>query len=131
MKPSFLKSAAGEPIPPAAQTKHDEALKAALGEQRYEEYKKAISADYWNLYKITKEYNLPRQVADTVFQMQPEAEAQARQIRSNTSLSADAKAAALKGIRETTEAGMATYLGEDGFRRYHARAQFWLNQISP
>jgi hypothetical protein len=34
-------------------------------------------------------------------------------------------------IRETTEASVATYLGEDGFRRYHTRAQFWLNQISP
>lgn len=121
----------GEPIPPGAQTKHDEALRVALGEQRYGEYKKAISADYWNLYKITKEYNLPRQVADTVFQMQPEAEAQASQIRSNPSLSPDAKAAALKGIRETTEASMTTYLGEEGFRRYHARAQFWLHQISP
>src|SRR4030095_793699 len=52
----------GEQFPPVAQAQHDQALKVALGEQRYEEYKKAISADYWNLYKITKEYNLPRQV---------------------------------------------------------------------
>ena len=46
----------GEPIPAAAQAKYDNALKVALGEQRYGKYKKAISADYWNLYKITKEY---------------------------------------------------------------------------
>jgi hypothetical protein len=63
--------------------------------------------------------------------MQPQAEAEAAQVRRNPALSPDAKAAALKKICETTEAAMASYLGQDGFYRYHARAQFWLRKISP
>jgi hypothetical protein len=106
-------------------------LRAALGEQRYAEYQKATSVDYFNLYKIAEEFSLPRVVVDTVYQIQPQAEAEAAVIRNDPSLSPEAKAAALKALREDTEMEMAKQLGDVGYNRYLSRAHFWLSRISP
>jgi hypothetical protein len=128
----YAQHSIGEQVDPVAEKQHQDALRAALGEQRYAEYRKASSGDYFTLYKIAEEFSLPRVVADTVYQMQPEAEAAAAAIRNNTSLSSDAKAEALKAFRAETEMQMVTQLGETGYyHRYLGRAHFWLDRISP
>jgi hypothetical protein len=127
----FAQHPIGEQVDPGLEKQHQDALRAALGEQRYAEYQKAISFDYFNLYKIAEEFSLPRAVVDTVYQIQPQAEAEAAVIRNDPSLSPEAKAAALRALREETEMEMAKQLGDVGYNRYLSRAHFWLSRISP
>lgn len=108
-----------------------EALSAALGKERHAEYRKKTDYDYWNLYKIIQDQNLPAEVADRVYGLQSVAEAKANQFKNNPAISEEARILGLKAIRDETEREMVSQLGEPGYIRHMGRAHFWLDRISP
>lgn len=114
----------------AAEKELDEQVKKLLGDTRYEEYKRAQDFNFQSIYRITERENLGKDAAIKVYEMKKVAEGQATALRTDKSLSDDARKAALAGIRTETEKGIKGVLGQKGFDSYEGQA-WWLNNISP
>lgn len=108
----------------------DEQIKAELGEERYQEYKRAQDYAFQSMYRIAERENLGKDAAVKAYEMKKTAEDEARKLRSNSSLTPEQRTAALAGIRAETEKGIRSVFGEKGFESYQNQA-FWLKGISP
>ena len=107
----------------AAQKDMNDQLKTLLGDARYTDYTRAQDYQYQNLYRITQKNDLPKEAANKVYDMKTTADAEARKVRADSSLSADQRKAALQGIRTETENSMRTVLGDkawDSFQKQNA-----------
>jgi len=116
----------------AAQKDMNDQLKTLLGDARYTDYTRAQDYQYQNLYRITQKNDLPKEAANKVYDMKTTADAEARKVRADSSLSADQRKAALQGIRTETENSMHTVLGDKAWGSFQSQSgNYWLNNISP
>jgi hypothetical protein len=114
----------------AAEKQLNDAIKAELGDERYQEYKRAQDYAFQAMYRVTERENLGKDVAVKAYEMKQAAEDAARKLRSDSSLTPQQRTAALAGIRAETEKGMRTVFGEKGYESYESQA-WWLKGISP
>jgi hypothetical protein len=128
----FLQRGEGKAEPDwQAQYKRErDELKQALGEDRYKEYERAKDGDYQNLMRLAEARGLESTVVDQVYQMRDEAQKAVSRVRSDQSLDADQRAAALAAIRAETEKTVVATLGEKNFKTYK-RYAYWLRNIAP
>jgi hypothetical protein len=116
----------------AAEQKLDDEIKSMLGDQRYQEYKRAQDYNFQAMYRVAERENLGKDAAVKAYEMKKAAEDEARKLRTDTSLTREQRTTALAGIRAETEKGMRTVFGEKGFESYQNQNQaYWLNTISP
>jgi hypothetical protein len=116
----------------AAQKDMNDQLKTLLGDARYTDYTRAQDYQYQNLYRITQKNDLPKEAANKVYDMKTTADAEARKVRADSSLSADQRKAALQGIRTETENSMHTVLGDKAWSSFQKQnGSYFLNNISP
>lgn len=116
----------------AAKKELDAQIKTLLGEARYAEYERSQDWTYQNLYRVAERNGLTKDDTVKVYDMKKVAESQAGKIRSDKSLSADQRAAALAGIRSETENSMRTVMGEKAYNTYvNQQSTYWLKGISP
>lgn len=108
----------------------DEEAKRVLGETRYKEYSRAKDYYYQDLYRMAQRSGLPKETAGKVYDMKDAAEAQARQVRSDQSLTAEQRQQALAEIRNLTERSIQESLGEKNFKSYQSR-NYWLRGLAP
>jgi hypothetical protein len=113
----------------AAQKEMNDQLKAVLGEERYAEYERAQDWNYQSLYRVTERYDLPKEAANKVYDMQKVAQQEAGKIRSDSTLSAEQKKQALADVRAETEKSIQVVLPEKAWDSYRPQA-YWLNSIS-
>src|ERR1035437_565809 len=102
----------------AAQKDMNDQLKTLLGDARYTDYTRAQDYQYQNLYRITQKNDLPKEAANKVYDMKTTADAEARKVRADSSLSTDQRKAALQGIRTETENSMHTVLGDKAWSSF-------------
>jgi hypothetical protein len=114
----------------AAEKQLNDAIKAELGDERYQEYKRAQDYAFQAMYRVTERENLGKDAAVKAYEMKQAAEDAARKLRSDSSLTPQQRTAALAGIRAETEKGMRTVFGEKGYESYESQA-WWLKGISP
>ncbi len=114
-----------------AQKQWEDQLKAELGEPRYAEYKLNQDYSYKELTRIAKRYDLPKETSKNVYDMKKTAEQQASKVRSDRSLSAEQRTAALQAIRQETEKTVGEVLGEKGMKSYKRSGGSWINNLSP
>jgi len=121
-----------QPKPADAETEQrfQAALKQALGEQRYAEYKRSKDPCYGILYDIVRDTELPKETVQTAYDLNRAAEQRADAIRKDTSLTPEARQAAFQQLGEQTDREMAKLLDESGFRLYRyqiggLRASHW------
>lgn len=116
----------------AAQKDMNDQLKTLLGDARYTDYTRTQDYQYQNLYRITQKNDLPKEAANKVYDMKTTADAEARKVRADSSLSADQRKAALQGIRTETENSMHTVLGDKAWSSFQKQnGSYFLNNISP
>lgn len=113
-----------------AEQKLNDEIKSELGEERYQEYKRAQDYAFQAMYRVTERENLGKDAAVKAYEMKKTAEDEARKLRSDNSLTPEQRAAALAGIRAETEKGMRAVFGEKGYESYEGQA-WWLKGISP
>ncbi|MEO6035379.1 MAG: hypothetical protein ABIQ35_09000 [Verrucomicrobiota bacterium] len=115
----------------AAQQKMDEQLKSVLGDARFRDYQLSQDGRYRDTFDFTQKYNLPRETTDTLYQVRVAAEQEKQRIQKDTSLTGDARTAALAGLSADTRAALGQTLGQEAMVNYVPRAGEWLNQLSP
>ena len=108
----------------------DDGLDAALGEERYKEYKRAEDSDYQNLFRLADSRKLERTTVGQVYQLKDEAQEAAKEVRRNKDLSEDQRTAALAAIRAETEKTVMQALGERNFKTYK-RYAYWIRNLAP
>ena len=122
--------------PAVAQTKEED-LKAAdseiaraLGSARYGDYQLAQSADYRNLYKLTRRHELPGTAALAAYQIQQTAQQEKRRFLILAAIPREDRARALKAMRVETENAMRDVLGSKAFQEYSSRGDSqWLSDL--
>lgn len=107
-------------------------LKVALGEQRYNEFKREQDLGYRGAVQAAEQSGLTKATAVKVYDMKKTAEQQASKIRSDTTLSDEQRHAALQAIRVETEKTLAQTLGEKGFDLYKKQfGAYWIQTLAP
>jgi len=119
----------------AAQRRKDEqalkeAIKAALGEERYADYEMAQDYKFRQAHTAAVRSGLGVAEAKAAWEMRKAAEEQARQLRTNKALAPTDRQAALARIRQETEAAIKGLYGEDGWKNYRrGNGDSWLKGI--
>jgi RNA polymerase sigma factor (sigma-70 family) len=117
----------GRVIPSATSARQfQEAVKQALGEQRYADYELATDSNYSMLHNIVQTHGLPQETARAVYDMNKAAEQQATAIRENSTLSPEAREAAFERLRKQTEEEASKLLGDAAFPLYRHQFGAWL-----
>ena len=107
-----------------------EALKVALGEDRYADYEMAQDWNFQRAHQAAKRSDLGVDVAKQAWQMKKDAEAAANKLRKNKEMKNADRQAALAAIRLETENSIKALYGEDGWQNYQrGNGASWLNRI--
>lgn len=116
----------------AAEQQLNDQIKALLGEERYQDYKRAQDSAFQAMYSVADRENLGKDAAAKAYDMKKIAEQQAWKIRQDESLTKDQRTAALQGIRAETENSIRAVFGAKGYQSYQKQpGAYWLNNISP
>jgi hypothetical protein len=116
----------------AAKKALDEQIKAQLGPERHTEYTRAQDYTFQAMYRTADREGLGKEAAIKVYDMKKAAEDQAKKLRADAALTAEQRAAALRGIREETERSVKGVFGEKGYTAYErGNGAFWLRGLSP
>ncbi len=108
----------------------DEAIRQILGPERFAAYQRATDGAYQQTLRIADRFDLPAETAVQVYQMQKEAETQARAIRDDTSRSVEERREILRAIREEAERAIGGVLGPKVFKAYRKFNGGWLTEFS-
>jgi hypothetical protein len=115
-----------------AKRQMEEQISGLLGPERAAEYKRSQDFAYQGMVRVAQREGLGKQAAAQVFDMKKTAEAEAKRVREDKSLSPDQRQAALRGIREETERSIRQVYGDKGFESYQKQqGAYWLRGISP
>jgi RNA polymerase sigma factor (sigma-70 family) len=119
-------------IPDAANNRQlQDALRQALGDQRYQDYKLTGDTRFVILYDIAQEYNLSKDAARAAYDLDKAAIARAEAIRGDPGLAPEGREAACQQLRTQSEAQIAKLLGDDGLALFRLQLRADLNKIAP
>jgi len=105
------------------------ALLASLGPSRFAEFQRSQDKDFRDTFKFTKDNDLPRATAITLYEAQRTAEAQRREITNDPSFTAEERKTALEVLQAATAASVANALGKQ-FTNYFNGNGRWIKQLS-
>jgi hypothetical protein len=115
-----------------AEKQLNEAIKQALGGDRYADYERAQDWSFQQIHQVAQRVDLGTTEAVKVYEMKQAAEAEVRNLRQNTGLTADQRSAALAGIQAETERSIKQVLGDKGWEQYNRGAStYWLRNMVP
>jgi hypothetical protein len=130
MRPSdaqILSRSADQPGAPQAQM--NQQLKAALGEQRFAEYSRAMNGEYQMLVRFTQRENLPIETAVRVFSLRDDVARESNRIYDDTGLTLAQKQIALQALGQQTRAQILSALGSTAGPAYAQTAARWLTTV--
>jgi hypothetical protein len=108
----------------------DSAVQAALTPDQFAQYQLANNDQYQALHNVTQRYDLPDSVAAQSLGIQQSAQIAADQVRANSSLSPEARQAALNGIQQETEQTLSQILGVKVLSTYKEYGGDWITGLS-
>ena len=106
-----------------------EEIRKTLGPERFVEYARAQDEDYRGLMQVADRFNLPREVAGSVYEMKTAAERQKASIEANATLSEEQRGQMLAAIARATQQSVAATLGDKVYRNYQKSAGQWLANL--
>jgi hypothetical protein len=116
----------------AAQSEMDEAVKALLTPERYDDYVRAKDYDYTRLIALTERLQLPPAAANAAHAVKTDVEKRARALRPVPGPDAAKNfAAARAALAAETQHRLVEILGERGLEAYKANGAYWLNNLAP
>ena len=107
----------------------DEQTRSLLGEERYAQYQLAQDERFRDVYEFTQRAELPKDMAQTLYDMQRTAEAARQQVLNDQSIAPDQRAAALAALTDETKRSLSATLGER-YSDYERRAGDWVDRLS-
>ncbi len=111
-----------------AQQKLDEQLKSVLGEERFRDYQMSQDDRFRDSFDFAQKYNLPREKAQTIYEVRVAVEQERQRIQNDANLSAAARAAALQEVSQSTQTALGQALGKEVFDKYSSRNGGWITQ---
>jgi hypothetical protein len=105
-------------------------LQKVLGPERFAEYQRAQDGDYRSLLQLGERFDLPRGVANSVYEMKTTAERQKQRVELNPSLTEEQRTQMLAAIARETERSVAGLMGEDAYKAYARSGGQWINGLS-
>ena len=107
-----------------------ERMKQSLGEERFADYEMSRDHRFQRAYSAAKRSGLSVNEAKTAWQMQKEAQKQAKKLRDNKQLDSGARRSALEQIRNEAMISIKEIYGEKGWQNYQrGSGAVWLEQI--
>jgi hypothetical protein len=106
-----------------------EPLKAALGVERYVEFRRAQDFEFQNLRDLARRAELPPDTAGQVFALRERLERESQRIAGDTALSRAQKLEAYRALVRDTRAGILTRLGPEAGAAFFKRADSWLTTV--
>lgn len=113
---------------PTAEAELAQAMRAALGEQRYGEFARSSDRDYQQLVRLTERENLPRQAALQAWSVRDQVTQDFNRIRNDAAFSPDQKFAEMQSLAQNTRAHLVSTLGPTAGAAY-ARSAGWVGNI--
>jgi len=114
----------------AAEQQLDQQLQATLGE-RYADYKLAQDDRYREIYDFTARLNLPKETAQSVYDIQQTVEQQRQQVMNNQGMSAEERAATLAQMAQVTKETLAQTLPQQAYDQYLKSDEArWLQRLT-
>jgi hypothetical protein len=107
----------------------NEEMRKTLGPERFAQYQRAQDGDYRSLVQVAERFNLPREVAGSVYDMKLVAERQKAQVEANATLSDEQRGRILAAIAKATEQNVAAALGNNVYQSYQKSAGQWLGNL--
>jgi hypothetical protein len=101
-----------------AQQQLDESLRATLGEDRYHQYQMAQDDRYREIYDFTTRANLPKETAQSIYDIRQTAEKQRQEILGNQNLSPDQRTATLAQIADETRNTLKATMTPEAYEQY-------------
>jgi hypothetical protein len=106
-----------------ARQQTDDQVRQALGEKRYQDYKRGDDEEFHHLNAVVSKYNLPRETASEVYEVKRAALDMQKAVEIDSSLTAEQRQLALKAMAEETDRTLKQLLGEKAFQNYVRRGQ--------
>lgn len=113
----------------AAQKELDRQIRSTLSDESWLEYKYSGNFNSSSLNKITEEYQVPRQNALKVFEIQDVAQEQAKQVRADAALSSEQRQQKLDALRAATENEIGNLINKPALDAYIQRGS-WLKNLN-
>lgn len=105
-----------------------QAIKAALGEQRYAEYARASTHEYQQLARLAQREGLPAEAANRAFAVRDTVASESNRIFGDPALSLDEKRAALQTLARQSQAQILSLLGSNAGAAYLKQTR-WLTTV--
>jgi hypothetical protein len=109
-----------------AERRFAEEARAALGEERYQDYQRARDTDYQNALQLTQFFSLPDETAARVYDLKRDVDARAGGINANTALSEQRRGELLAQIQINTESTLQSLLGSEVLQEYRRNNRWWI-----
>jgi hypothetical protein len=106
-----------------------EPLKAALGVERYVEFRRAQDFEFQNLRDLARRAELPPETAGQVFALRERLERESQRIAGDTALGRAQKLEAYRALVRDTRAGILTRLGPEAGAAFFKQADSWLAAV--
>jgi hypothetical protein len=113
-----------------AQKEADEALKTALGEDRFKDYQRNQDWEYRNLAQIAERQGVAKEEVAKVYEMKDDVQKAARDINKDKTLTPEQRREKLLAVKQATEEAVQASLGNRGFKAWKNNA-WWLRNIVP
>ncbi|MHC1765279.1 MAG: hypothetical protein AB9869_13425 [Verrucomicrobiia bacterium] len=107
----------------------EQKIEALLGEERFQDFKRAQDEDFKSLYLLTLKLDLPEQAAAAAYAVKQAAEQAAGQMRLNPRLDEAALRKSLATLRSHAEARLTQHLGAQGLETLQRNGGGWLRQL--
>jgi hypothetical protein len=115
----------------AAEQQLDQQLQATLGEQRYAEYKLSQDDRYREIYDFTTRMNLPKETAQSVYDIRQAVEQQRQQVMNNQNMSPEQRTATLAQMAEETKVQLSQTLPQTAYDQYMRSDDVrWLTRLT-
>lgn len=112
-----------------AERKLNEELRAALGEEKFQEYKRSRDFEFQQLAQLAQRLNLPRHRARDVYELKSLIEHQHREIEQDETLSPEDRAEAAELLVGEARSAISEAFGEEGARIYLDNGGWWLRSL--
>ncbi|HEU5081280.1 MAG TPA: hypothetical protein VFT72_18855 [Opitutaceae bacterium] len=116
----------GQSFSDAQQAMNDQ-IRAALGDERYNEYMRSHNPDYQALNAAARRFNLPTTAVDQAFTTRDQTIASAQRITSDPTMNDDQRRAALNNLVTQTRNQLRTTLGQEAADAYMRSNMRWLD----
>lgn len=106
-------------------------MAVALGRDKAREYERSQDYSYQQLDRLAQRYDLPADTAAKVYDFKEAAEAGAKQIKADLSLTDPQRQDALRKIRDETQQAVKEALGAGNYTNYLREGGWWINSLAP